>query len=195
MVIAPTAIAYAAMQKLLLPRGKLWDLAPTSLLSAIFLAAGDELVRISARAVDLARESHAPTTSELLGDFEAQLDLIADGSEAERIARVVARLISRQRFRPTDLQLALASLLGQDAADVVIIETSAADAAATGDQEIIYLYHVYRDPALPGSYDLEGAQSLLDDISHSHTQGRACESISFICEDPQSLCDRDLIGS
>lgn len=189
-----TAAAYARMLKLLLPPGKLWQLEPGSLLSCVMLSAGDELVRVSGRGEDLIEESDPRTADELLPDFERVLEIVADGTLAERRARVVARLIARQRFRPADYQLALALLLGQDAEDVVVIERGRAFAVLVNDDREIYRFFIYRDPALAGSYDLAGAQALVDGMSPSHTQGHVIESIDFRCDDPLSLCDRDLLG-
>jgi hypothetical protein len=68
-------------------------------------------------------------------------------------------------------------------------------ASSMGDDREIYRFFVYRDPALPGTYDIEGAQALVDDISPSQTAGYVVESIDFLCDDPYSLCDRDLLGA
>lgn len=189
-----TAEAYARMLKALLPPGKLWRLDPAATLSEVFLASGDELVRVEGRGRDLLRESDPRTADELLPDFERVLGLSSDGTLAERRARVVALLVRRQRFRPVDFQQVLAPILGLDPEDVEIIETSHADSVAMGDEREIFRFFVYRNPALPGSYDLATAQEMVDLMKPSHTLGRVGESTSFLCDDPQSLCDRDLLG-
>ena len=189
-----SAEAYGRMVRHLFPPGKLWRFEPGSLLEAITLACGDELARIEARGVDLARESDPRTTSELLPDFEAMLGLASDGSEDDRRARVVAHLVRRQRYRPVDFQTTLASLLGQAAVDVVVIENSRAHAIAVADDREIYRFFIYRDPALPGLYDLDAAQDLIDSMKPAHTEGHVIESIDMLCDDPYSLCDRDRLG-
>lgn len=188
------ADAYARMLRQLLPPGPLWDPSTDSLLAKLLRGAADELERVDMRAEILEQEADPRTATELLSDFEADLDLAPDGTVAERRARVVALLTARQRSRPVDIQNALAILLGQDAADVVVMERTRAFAISVGDDRAIYQFHVYRDPTLPGTYDIEAAQKLLDKIAHSHTQGRVIESISFRCNDPYSLTDRDLLG-
>lgn len=193
-VMTFTAAAYARMQKALLPPGRLWRLTPTSVLSAILLAAGDELERVSGRARDLVEEADPRTTTELITDWERMLNLAAAATIEERRALVVALLTRRQRFRPADVRKALAPYLGLDEEDVEVIETSRALAIATSNDRAIYLFHVYRDPALPGTYDVAAAQAELDTIAHSHTKGKVIESTSFKCNDPYSLCDRDLLG-
>ncbi len=193
-VIQFTADAYAAAQKKLLQQGRLWNLFLDSFLTKVFLASGDELARVSGRAFDLREESDPRTTTELITDFERLLALLASGTLQERRDRVVALLTRRQRFRPVDVQEALTVDLDLDAADVDVIETSRALAITIGNDREIYRFFVHRDPALPGTPDIEAAQVVLDEISHSHTKGVIGESISFKCDDPESLCDRDLLG-
>jgi hypothetical protein len=73
----------------------------------------------------------------------------------------------------------------------VIIERTHAMAAAMGDDREHYRFFVYRDPALPGTYYLDAAQALVDDINRSTCKGHVIESINFLCDDPHSLCDRE----
>ncbi len=194
-VIQFTGDAYASAQKKLLPPGRLWNLFLDSVLTKVFLATGDELERVSGRSFDLREESDPRTTTELITDFECMLALVASGTTQERRDRVVALLTRRQRFRPVDVQEALAVDLDLDAADVDIIETSNAAAVASGDETEVYRFFAYRDPALPGTPDIAAAQIELDIISHSHTKGHVIESIDFLCDDPESLTDRDLLGA
>lgn len=193
-VIQPSAEAYARMLKALLPPGGLWRLDPESNLSKLMLACGDELTRVSGRAADLVEEADPRTTSELLPDFERMLALTATGTENERRALVVSLLIRRQRVRPADFQQALAGVFGQDAGDVVIIEHSRAFAIVVNDDREIFRFFAYRNPALPGSYDIDAGQTVINGMTPSHTSGHAIESIAFLCDDPFSLCDRDILG-
>lgn len=189
-----TAGPYQRMMMALLPPGKLWRLVAGTL-SALFLACADELARVDARATDLLRESDPRTAVELLPEYERELDLEEGNTIAERQARIVARLLARQRFRPVDFQLALAPLLGQDAADVVVMERTHAMALAMGDVREIFRFFIYRDPTLPGAYYVDSAQEQVDAIKPTHTAGHVIESIDFLCDDPFSLCDRDLLGA
>jgi hypothetical protein len=200
-----TAEAYARMLKALLPPSKVWALID-SLLSAIFLACADELVRVGDRVLDLLEESDPRTTLELLPDFERVLGLVAEGSLDERRARVVAQLLRRQRARPADFQQVLAPLFGQATEDVAVIERDRAFALLVGDDREIYRFFIYRDPSegaiddpepswWGGAYDLDGAQALVDDMAHSHTQGHVIESVNMLCDDLFSLCDRDMLGA
>lgn len=193
-MLSLTADAYARMLRALLPPGRAWREGWEGVLAGALRAAADELARVSARAADLLRESDPRQADELLSDFEADLGLATTGTVDERRARVVAHLLRRQRVRPVDYQTALAPLLGQAPEDVVVIERSRADAIAMGDDQEIYRFLIYRDPDAPGSYDLESAQALVDKMAHSHTKGHVIESIDMLCDDPFSLCDRDLLG-
>jgi uncharacterized protein YmfQ (DUF2313 family) len=193
-VMQPTAAAYARMLKLLLPPGKAWRLDDDGVIARVLLANGDELARVSGRVADLFEEADPQTTSELLPEFERELDLTASGTDAERRARVVALLVNTGGVRPADFKRVLAGLLGQAEASVVVIERSRADAIAMADDREIYRFLIYRDPAAPGTYDLDFAQTMVDLMAHSHTKGHVIESIDFLCDDPFSLCDRDLLG-
>jgi uncharacterized protein YmfQ (DUF2313 family) len=192
---SPSAIAnaYARMLTGLLPPGKLWRFVG-SILQDLFLGCADELARVHARVGNLIDEADPTTAVELVPEYEAELDLDEAPTLGERRARIVARLVARQRFRPVDFQTALAPLLGQDPEDVVVIERSRAYAISVGDDREIYRFFIYRDPTLPGTYFLSSAQEIVDQIQPSHTVGLVIESVNFLCDDPFSLCDRDLLG-
>lgn len=191
--MALAAPSYARLMIALLPRGRLWEqIGPT--LHALALGCADELARLDARAIALIEESHPDAATELLPEFEAELDLERASTTEERRARVVARTVARQRYRPVDFQVALAPLLGQDAEEVVVLERSHADAVAMGDDREIFRFFIYRDPTLPGDYFVAAAQDLVDTIKASHTAGHVIESVSFRCDDPYSLCDRDVLA-
>lgn len=182
------------MLKQLLPPGRALKLVE-SVLEKTLLATGDELARVDARGDELLVESDPRTTDELLPDFERMLDLTADGTLSQRRKRVEALLVRRQRFRPVDFQQALAPLLGQLAAAVVVIERTRAFAIAVHSDREIYRFFIYRDPNAPGAYDLDAAQALVDDMKPSHTQGHVIESNNMVCDDSHSLCDRDILGA
>jgi uncharacterized protein YmfQ (DUF2313 family) len=186
--------AYARMLSALLPPGKVWRLV-NGTLSDLLLGCAAELSRLDGRISDLLDEADPTTVLELLPEYESELALASTGTNAERQARIVARTIARQRFRPVDFQTALASLLGQLPANVVVIETTHAAAVAIGDVREIYRFFVYRDPTLPGTYYVASAQALVDAIKPSHTLGFVIESNSALYDDPFSLYDRDRLGA
>jgi hypothetical protein len=179
----------------LLPPGKLWRLVGESLIVPLLQGCADELARLDARAMDLLDELIPTLAVETLPDWERSYELTSDGTTAERQARVTARYIALERRRPVDFQTILAPLLGQDPADVVVIERTHAMAAAMGDDREIRRFFIYRDPTLAGAYYLDSAQTLVDDINRSTCVGHVIESVDFLCDDPYSLCDRDLLGA
>lgn len=185
--------AYARMLRALLPPGRVWRIID-DLVSDVLLANADELARVDARVNDLLNEADPSTAFELLPEYERELDLVAAASTAERRANIVARRVARQRFRPVDFQTALAPLLAQDPAAIVVIERTRAFAISVGDDREIFRFFVYRNPALAGAYFIVSAQALVDKIKPSHTVGYAIESISMLYDDAFSLCDRDLMG-
>lgn len=189
-----TANAYARMMTALLPTGRLWRFVD-GLITPLLLGSADELARLDARASDLLDELIPTGAVETLPDWERNYGLPSDGTTAERQARVTARYIALERRRPADFKTILAPLLGLDPADVVVIERTHAAAAAMGDDREIRRFFIYRDPGLPGAYYVDSAQALVDDINRSTCVGHVIESVSFLCDDPFSLCDRDLLGA
>lgn len=179
----------------LLPPGRAWRMLESSLLFQMLAATADEIGRLVSRSADLIEEADPQTSVELLPEHERELELDGDGTDEERQARVVARRIARQRYRPSDFQIALAPLLGQDAEDVVVLETSHAGAVAIGDVREIFRFYIYRDPDEPGDYQLDAAEELANVIKPSHTACHLIESVDFCCDDEFSLCDRDLLGA
>ncbi len=188
------ADSYARMMAALLPQGRLWDRV-SGMLMDVLLGCAVELERLHGRVQDLLKEIDPTTATELLPDYEAELGLGSAPTLAERRARIVARLVQRQRYRPVDFQTTLAPLLGQAAADVVVIERTHAFAASIGDDREIFRFFVYRDPTLPGAYFLASGQAQLDRMKPSHTVGHVIESVDFRYDDPHSLYDRDLLGA
>lgn len=192
----PRSDIYARMLAALLPPGKIWRLIPgASTLYALLQGCAAELARVDQRVTDLLNEADPTTATELLPEYERELKLAAAASIDERRANIVARLVRRQRFRPADFQAALAPLLAQAPAGVVVIERTRAYCITVGDDREIFDFFVFRDPTLPGTAFLSSAQVMVDEMKPSHTKGTVIESVSFLCDDPHSLCDRDLLGA
>lgn len=190
--VAPVAPVedYAAMMIGLFPPGRLWNFV-TGTIRNLVLGCAEELARVHERVLDLLVEGDPARAVELLPEYEAELDVAGAATEAEGRARVLARLIARQRFRPADFVAALTPLLGT----MTVIERTTAQAAAMGDVREIFRFFIYRNPSDPGTYYLSSAQTLVDEIKPSHTIGHVIESTSFLCDDPFSLCDRDILGA
>ncbi len=191
----PVPGAYKRMLSALLPPGRPWRLIGDSYLGSLIAGCADELARVHGRVADMLNEADPTATTELLPEYEAELGLVNDTSVDERRARIVARLIARQRFRPVDFQQALAPLLAQDPDDVVVLERTAAFAASIGDVREIFRFFIYRDPGEPGTYFIDSAQELVDQIKPTHTAGQVIESVDALYDDELSLYDRDLLGA
>ncbi len=191
-----SALAYLDQLKQLLPSGKLWRLESDTWLYKTLYAFADELARVDARAEDLTAEMDPSQASETLDDWESVYGLTpaVGATDADRVAALVTAVNYRQRFRVVDFQQILAGLLGQDAADVDVILHSRAFAILVGDDSEIFKFFIFRDPALPGDYDWEAAQVVVDRIKPSHTAGYVIESDDMLCDDEFSLCDRDILG-
>jgi len=58
-----------------------------------------------------------------------------------------------------------------------------------------FFFFVHRDPADNNTYDWRTAQRVLDRAKSGHTLGLVGESDCFLCDDPYSLTDRDILGS
>lgn len=188
------AAAYKRMMWLLMPASRMLNAVESTVLGQVFLANGDELERVSQRAADLIEESDPRTALELLPEYEAMLELSSSGTNDERRARIEALLVKRQGTRPIDYQQALAPVLNLKIVDVVVIEHDRAFAILTANDESIFEFFIYRNPAAPGTYQLDVAQDIVNNMKQTHTIGYVIESVSFLCDDPYSLCDRDLLG-
>jgi uncharacterized protein YmfQ (DUF2313 family) len=186
---------YSDMLSQLLPPGKLWRLIGSSVLGKLLTACADELGRLEGRVQDLLVELDPSTASELIPDYERELDIVAAPTIAERRARIIAKTIQNQGARPDDFRQELSSLLGQAAADVVVIERTRAQAIALGDDREIYAFFIYRDPTLPGVYFLTAAQEHVTAMQPGHTIGTVIESINALYDDPLTLHDRDILGA
>jgi hypothetical protein len=78
--------------------------------------------------------------------------------------------------------------------NVEIIETSIAD-VSTYHPEAIFRSFIRRNPDDAGTYDLAAAQRAADRTKEAHLLFLVGESGCFLCDDPESLCDRDVLGA
>jgi uncharacterized protein YmfQ (DUF2313 family) len=189
-----TAAQYLTQLRSLMPRGRVWSW--TGLLKDLFAEIATEFALLEFRARQAVLELDPRTASETLDWWEHTYGLGSTGTTSARQAALTSRVVRRQRTRPVDYQNKFAAVLGyEDPADVQVLEISRADAIAMNDDRAIYAFYLYRPPTDPGTYYVGVAQEILDDFVQSHTKGKVIESIAMICDDPYSLCDRDLIGA
>ncbi|MFA9271079.1 MAG: putative phage tail protein [Baekduiaceae bacterium] len=58
-----------------------------------------------------------------------------------------------------------------------------------------FAWQVFRDPGLPGEYDLDRAQQIIDRVKPAHTYGSVTESMELVCDDDESLVGMAPLGS
>lgn len=75
--------------------------------------------------------------------------------------------------------------------NVEIIEPAPED---LGSQDQRFFAFVYSDPSRRGTVNLKEAQRSMDRAKQGHTLITVGESRCFLCDDPYSLCDRDILG-
>ena len=187
--------AYANLVRSLFPKGRAFTRDPGSNISKVSQGSADELVRVHQRGLDLIEESDPRTCSETVSDWEVALGLTGTGTLQERRDNIVSFLLSDAGFRTQDFKDALAPVLGLQPAQVIVIETTRADAISSGDDRFIFQFFIKRDPSLPGTYNVDAAQHIVDQMAPSHTQGFVIVSDNFLTDDPDSLTDRDVLGA
>jgi hypothetical protein len=61
---------------------------------------------------------------------------------------------------------------------------------------LVYQWYVYRDPSLvPTTYDVKGAQLVVDLMKPAHTFGDVVEATAALCDSPYTRCDREPLGA
>lgn len=81
--MAYDSASYLKLLQRLLPKGKLWNRDPNSILTKTLRAMADELARVDARSDDLLNEARTNTTEELITDFEREYGLPDDCFDIE----------------------------------------------------------------------------------------------------------------
>jgi len=183
--------AYAAQLRALLPRGGFFSEDQT--LDALFLACGDELARSEADADARLAKRQPENAGDSLARWEERYSLPSTGTDAERAARILAYITRTRRTRPADYLFLTSPLLGRTPEELTFFERGSAFAQIVNDEREIFRFFIWRDPEAPGAYDIPSAQAFIDDYRQAHTKGYVFESWVMRCNDPLSLCDRDLI--
>lgn len=178
----------------LLPRGSLFASLGAKFQGLLNMAA-EELAAVEARAAAALRETDPRTAVETLDEWEDKHGLTRSAAATvARQARLASRVARRGRTRPVDYQQKFASVLGLTPAQIQVVEVKHTSEAFEADERNSYRFFLYRDPTLPGSYDTEAAQELLDSYVQSQTKGIVCETLVFRAGDPYSLVGRDPLG-
>lgn len=173
----------------LLPRGPMWTNLGSGVIGLLMVLA-KEAQRVLVAADAALEEADPRTAVETLTDQESIYGLPHTGTTSERQDRLWARKIQVLSTTPADYLAKLTPVLG--AYD--LLEFTPTEATASGDERRVFNFYAFRDYTLPGSYDVAAAQAVIDKMRHSHTRGRVIETRNFRCDNPHSLCDRDLLG-
>lgn len=180
--MAVAAEAYARALKRLLPRGALWLMQPTSVLSKAMLGIADEIARVVARGVDLIEESDPRTATETLDEWEQAVGLPdhcieeIPATDEERRLAITQKLIKRGGQTPA-LYIALALACGYT---VTITENygatvARAGAARAGDARASagadqYVWLVTVDPPAGAALSHDELECVIERAKPAHTE-------------------------
>lgn len=185
---------YGALFWSLLPPGRVW---------AYFFGKLDDLIEAIAvdfqavedRVHKFVLETRGATAVETIEDWEASYGLEVDeGAPLAQRQALVAAKERAQDITPRGYLELVAPLLACAPEDLVYIELETTGQAARLHPTDVYVGHIYRDPALPGTFDLVKAQALLDQKTQAHLRHKIIESVALRVDDPHSLVDRDLMA-
>jgi hypothetical protein len=57
-----------------------------------------------------------------------------------------------------------------------------------------FRWYAYRDPLLPGSPDMQGARAVVTKLKPAHTHGAAISTRILLCDNRETVCDREPLG-
>ncbi len=141
----------------------------------------------------LARELFPRTTDECLTDWERLYALVpaAGASLDDRRQALLAALRGGKGVDIASFAEQLNPVLGEGT--FLLYENVAAYVA---DQpEMVFFAFVWREPGLPGTYDIEAAQRIADRAKEAHLLITVGESNRFLSNDVYSRTNRDILGA
>lgn len=181
---------------------------PASVAEADYLAKGDLLARLSLTVNASQSEAFLTSTAQLVGDWEAVYGLPADSSLTllQRQTRLVAKVRSLRGGSPQ----ALANMTRAYDATATIYENTpaavpqpptvgATDGVIAGGQRAVFQFALrisvasFNDPTI-----LATLTYLLAQMKPAHTAVAIATNdpaVGFLTDDPNSLTDRDVLGS
>lgn len=177
----------------LMPRGVLWDYFSGKLDDLIEACAVD-FQAVEDRLRDFLRETDPRRAVETLPDWEASVGLEAGETETvDQRQKAVEAKRKGLGVRPEDYLELMAPLLACAPEELEFIEYTSAGQLARNHPRDVYRGHIYRDPALPGAFDIAKAQRVLDEKTQGHIKLTIVERIGFRVGDPHSIVGRDLV--
>lgn len=134
----------------------------------------------------------ATTRTTTLSDWETTLGLAGIGTTAQRQAAILAKLAYFATPTVQEIKDAMEVLLGYEPH---VHEVKAATLAGTGREDQVFVFAVECTAGYPAPSVVTAMEQVLDRIKQTHTDYRICERVGFRCDDPDSLCDRDLLAT
>ena len=158
---------------------------------------GQMLADARARTLTAVDQAHPGRATELLSELETEHGLaVGNGLSVETRQR---RLLAKYRARNAGDRLSLLRTIRTVAAEAQIVAVGASRVAGT-DPRAVFRFVVllseahWNDTALRASLDALLAQQTTSHASWIHTVGDGTDLDPFRCDDPDSLCDRDVFA-
>lgn len=184
--------AYEVMKTFTSMMGDAYSKNPDSVIQRELMVEGDALGYAWSLFAELERYYLPDRATRMLDDWERICRIQpgpADSFETRR-NRILGFMRKIAGYSRDQIVTALAPVLDCQPSDIEIIENE-----NTGiNPDVVFIWFAHRDPALGGNPDFATAQRMLDEMRPAHTLGVVGESTEFRCDDPHSLCDRDLLG-
>lgn len=158
---------------------------------------GQMLADARARTLAAVDQAHPGRATELLTELEGEYGLpVGNGLSVETRQR---RLLAKYRARNGGDRLSLLRTLRTVAAEAQIVAVGASRVAGT-DPRAVFRFVVllseahWNDTALRASLDALLAQQTTSHASWVHTVGDGPDLAPFVCDSPDSLCDRNVLA-
>jgi hypothetical protein len=161
--------------------------------AAEMLAIGDALADVLADAETALAQAFADSATVMLDELERLHDLSVrpDMLVPDRQSRLLATIRASRGPSPQSI---VASVRVIDPS-VTVVENTSVVAAAAGVPAAVYVFGVLISAAVyadPGK--LATIRALIAKLKPADTKGNLGTRAGFRCDDPLSLCDRDLLG-
>lgn len=173
--------------------GPAFQATPGGPVEALLLGLGDGLAAAHATNTGALDEALADSATALLAEWERMYGLPTrpDLTTAARRDRLVAAVRAARAGTPQDVLTAVRRL----DPTATIVETTAAAVALTNPRNV-FRFVVVLAAAVWADTELRAAiERLVDRMKPAHTGFGTTVTAVFKCDDSDSLCDRDVLGS
>lgn len=191
-----TSLAGALARKIAMAMGTAYNHADATVNSADALADADALVASRAQVVLAIAQAFVSNATVLLDELEAEygLPIRRDMTNAERQARLVAKVRASRRGSPRSIENALVPIAGT--ATVLENLLTAVPIAPDGIRRGQWHFGVLISAAKWADINIRAqALAIIEQMKPAYTTFALGVTSPFLCDDPNSLVDRDLLGS